>query len=70
MNTCENNDPDFNDVNSEDPLAERDKNDKPWETLNLFQGRRVVEYSVMVDYFSKVLSMSLLTTMIPTGKTT
>lgn len=29
MNTCENNDPDFNDVNSEDPLAERDKNDKP-----------------------------------------
>lgn len=28
MNMCENNDFDFNDVNSEDLLVERDKNDK------------------------------------------
>ncbi|XP_048771783.2 uncharacterized protein LOC125677692 isoform X2 [Ostrea edulis] len=56
ISTCtdeNNNHPDFTDVNSEDPLAQVDEYDENKETFDLFQGRRVVEFSILVDHLQR-----------------
>ncbi|XP_056005159.1 uncharacterized protein LOC130050140 [Ostrea edulis] len=56
ISTCtdaNNNHPDFIDVYSEDTLAQVDEYDENKETFELFQGRRVVEFSILVDHLQR-----------------
>ncbi|XP_062575241.1 uncharacterized protein LOC134237162 [Saccostrea cucullata] len=56
VSTCtdeNNNNPEFSDVNNEDPPEQTEENDEIDETFNVFDGRRVVEFSVLVDHLQR-----------------